>query len=257
MSSWTSLSSLRENMSSLRDRVDRVVTRLVLNRVNTMEEFNRYVSKLQPREFPRYREMSPLKRLEFETVVAVLSLELKSIDFLDIGPAFGDSLDVCHERGANRIEFIEWDPFFFTFNRLKGWPIGYQMNHLRGLHHLEQRKFDLIWCKGAISADRFNKWPRRKTSQGQLSNWLDHLLRLGRPGCTIILCPHWINKDGRRKTENVEQSVFARVVQSKGFSLLPTIPNHNHEPGYPSTFLMRLPSQARSHGTGCLPLARS
>src|SRR5271157_3126580 len=121
------LPSLRSWWRSVRslDRVDRVVTRLVLNRVNTMEEFNRYVSKLQPREFPRYREMSPLKRLEFETVVAVLSLELKSIDFLDIGPAFGDSLDVCHERGANRIEFIEWDPFFFTFNRLKGWPIGY------------------------------------------------------------------------------------------------------------------------------------
>ena len=35
---------------SLRDRVDRVVHRLVLNRVNTMEEFNRYVSKLQPRQ---------------------------------------------------------------------------------------------------------------------------------------------------------------------------------------------------------------
>ena len=47
------MSSLRENMSSLRDRVDRVVTRLVLNRVNTMEEFNWYVSKLQPREFLR------------------------------------------------------------------------------------------------------------------------------------------------------------------------------------------------------------
>ena len=34
------MSSLRENMSSLRDRVDRVVTRLVFNCVNTMEEFN-------------------------------------------------------------------------------------------------------------------------------------------------------------------------------------------------------------------------
>jgi hypothetical protein len=231
---------IKKLLESLKYKVTRVYHRHVLNGVNTMEEFNRYIKEIKPDVFLKYKEASTVKRLEFTTVIEKLSLNLNSINFLDIGPGFGDSMDICHERGASQIEFVEWDPFFFTFNRLKKWCTGHQENHLLGLHSLDQNKFDFIWIKGSLSADKFNKWPIRKISPAQLNIWLDQLLRLGRPSCTIILCPHWMSQDAKRKIENVKESIFTKTILSKGFNILPTILHHNHEPEYPVTFFRKL-----------------
>jgi len=231
---------IKEITASLKYKVTRVYYQHVLNGVNAMEEFNRYIKDIKPLNFLKYKESSANQRLEFTTVVEKLSLNLNSINFLDIGPGFGDSMDICYEWGASQIEFVERDPFFFTYNRLKKWCIGHQMNHLLGLHSLDQSKFDFIWIKGSLNADTFNRWPIRKISPAQLNIWLDQLLRLGRPGCTIILCPHWLSRDGKRKIENVKKSVFTKTVLSKGFNILPTILHHNHEPEYPVTFFRKL-----------------
>lgn len=45
-----------------------------------------------------------------------------------------------------------------------------------------------------------------------------------------------------RHIANVEGSPFARVVLAEGFSILPLVPQHNHEPEYPVTFIGRIPT---------------
>lgn len=125
--------------------------------INSMEEFLNYVDKNNYDTFLMYKDKSNEKREDFNAVMNYLKIDLSGQNFLDIGPAYGDSLDICYEDGAKNIDFIEIDPFFFTFNRLKPFTKGYNRNHFRELNTLERRKYSLIWIKGAFSADRFIK----------------------------------------------------------------------------------------------------
>ncbi|MHC4790741.1 MAG: hypothetical protein ACYS8Y_04785, partial [Planctomycetota bacterium] len=98
----------------------------ILDSITDMEQFRNYIDEVQPQIFLSYEKNSPQKRLAFQSVVRELNLNLKGIKFLDIGPAYGDSLDICYESGAESIDFVEFDPFFFTYNKLKGFTKGYR-----------------------------------------------------------------------------------------------------------------------------------
>ena len=49
-------------------------------------------------------------------MVSDLRLSIMLDSFLDLRLAYGDSLDLCHERGAKSVSFTEIDPLFFTYN---------------------------------------------------------------------------------------------------------------------------------------------
>lgn len=157
--------------------------------INSMEEFLNYVDKNNYDTFLMYKDKSNEKREDFNAVMNYLKIDLSGQNFLDIGPAYGDSLNICYEGGAKNIDFIEIDPFFFTFNRLKPFTKGYNLNHFRELKTLERRKYSLIWVKGAFSADRFIKMKLVLP----LSVWLANLELLASPSAKIIICPYWSN----------------------------------------------------------------
>jgi len=46
----------------------------------------------------------------------VIAVDPQNLSFLDLRLAYGDSLDLCHERGAKSVSFTEIDPLFFTYN---------------------------------------------------------------------------------------------------------------------------------------------
>jgi hypothetical protein len=200
--------------------------------INSMEEFLSYVEKTNPDTFLKYKAVSISKREEFNAVIDYLKIDLTVQKFLDIGPAYGDSLDICYEQGAKSIDFIEIDPFFFTFNRLKQFTKGYNGNHFIELKTLEHNKYSLIWAKGAFSADRFIK---RKLIL-HLSTWLANLELLASPFAKIIICPHWMNDNCSRRIEDVYNNYFTRKMLDEGYKILPIIKNHNHNPEYPITF---------------------
>jgi hypothetical protein len=229
----------------------------VLNSMTEMEQFRHYTLKVQPQEFFQYQKKSPQKRLEFQSVVNELGLNLKGSRVLDIGPGYGDSLDICYEKGAERIEFIEIDQFFFTYNRLKAFTKGYRINHMTGLSKLESGKFDLIWIKGSVSADLFiakgkfrkdlslSHWSTQLESLVSsplliicppLSRWLVQLESLASPTCEIIICPHWLNDGHECKCKDVHHNLFTDTMLSRGYVILPKIRHHNYEPEYPITF---------------------
>jgi hypothetical protein len=211
----------------------------VLNSIKVMEQFHSYVLRVQHKEFLWYQKASPITTLEFQSVVNKLHLNLKGIRFLDIGPGYGDSLDICYENGAECIEFVEIDPFFFTYNRLKGYTRGYRIDLITGLGKLEGGKYDFIWIKGSIQADFFITTNQLKIEPLSLSHWLSQLERLASPTCQIIICPHWANDTHKRNIEDVQRNDFTDTMLKGGYVILPKIENHNQEPQYPITFYNR------------------
>jgi hypothetical protein len=210
--------------------------RRTLNSMTEKEQFRDYILRVQPQKFLQYQKAFSQKRLEFQSVASALGLNLKGIKFLDIGPGHGDSLDICYEEGAKCIDFVEIDSFFFTYNRLKGFTKGYQVNHMSGLTKLDLGKYDLIWVKGSISADRFitiNKWKIKNLS---LSHWLTSLERLASSTCQIIICPHWSNDTRKRNIKDVQHNLFTETMLNKGYVISSKIRNHNYDPEYPITF---------------------
>jgi hypothetical protein len=206
-----------------------------------MEEFMEYVVRKKPELFLKYQRASQDKRLEFVTVLHRLDINLGGINFLDIGPAYGDSLDVCHESGSHRIDFIERDPMFFTYNRLKGFTKGFRLNHMVAMTRLKPQKYDCVWAKGSVSADFFIT---SKLNSGNywLSVWLDNLHSLVSSEAIIIICPYWANNHVSRKIEDVRNNSFTRTMLSRGYAVLPRIAFHNQEPAYPITFYKKFDS---------------
>ena len=211
-----------------------------LSAIQSMAEFQAYVRYVRPREFLRYEAYSEEKRREFQIVCQRLSISLSGKAFLDIGPGYGDALDICHEQQASTIDFVESEPFFYTYNRLKAFGLAYRLNHVFQLGRLEPEKYDLIWCKGSIGADAFaTRKPWRGGRFLDLSRWLAKVHRTASWDATIVICPHWRNNGSRRAIENLRSNSFAATMFEHGYNALENIEGHNIQPGYPITFLRR------------------
>lgn len=194
----------------------------ILNSMTEIEQFRNYIMRVQPQKFLGYQKTSPQKRLEFESVINELELNLKGIKFLDIGPGYGDSLDICYENGAKYIEFVEIDPFFFTYNRLKGFTKGYRINHLKRLNKLYPMKYNFIWIKGSISADFFSFINNNLKIQNlSFSHWLTQLEKLASSTCQIIICPHWSNDTKKRNIEDIQHNLFTETMLNRKYVTLP------------------------------------
>lgn len=204
-----------------------------LDHMSKLEEFEAYVEEAKPALFLDYGRRSAEKRLEFETVLEKLQINPKGMKFLDIGPAYGDSLDICHERGASAVDFIDYDLFFYTYNRLKGYR-SYRLNHLKRLDQMETGKYDLIWAKSCFSAGFFiTRW----RWFANLDKWLEQIERIAAPDSKVIICPYWQNKNGIRYIRDVRNNRFTRTMLEHGYRILRPIKNCNKEPAFPLIFL--------------------
>jgi hypothetical protein len=203
-----------------------------------MAEFKTYVRYVQPREFLRFEAYSEEKRREFQIVCQQIGLSPSGKAFLDIGPGYGDALDICREQQARAIDFVEIEPFFYTYNRLKAIGQAYRLNHLFQLEKVESKKYDLIWCKGSIGADAFaTRRPWRGGRFLDLKRWLASVHRAASRDATIVICPHWRNDGSRRAIENLRSNSFATTMFEHGYDALENIEGHHTQPGYPITFL--------------------
>jgi len=211
--------------------------RRTLNAMTGMDQFRSYVKRVRPDQFLFYESRSSEKRLEFQSVTGVLGVNLHGTRFLDIGPGYGDALDVCSENGASRIEFVETDPFFFTYNRLKGFAQGHEIDLKTELSTLHPMQFDFIWVKGSISPDNviFRVNPEA-VNRHLLTHWLSQLEKLSAPHGRIVICPYWLHDGQKRRSDDVGRSFFTETLLKSGYRVLPRIENHNREPEYPVTF---------------------
>ena len=215
------LSRFRRRLGISRAALSWVRHGSTLNSFTIQEELQAYIEKLQPKLFAHYENISPIKRLEFQTVIDHLGISLEGRSILDIGPGFGDSLDISHERGARSVHFVDIDPFFFTYNRLKPFAEGHRLDHIQELNKVDAEPFDVVWICGAPTADLFmtGKYPIT------LEEWLSHLDGLAAPSSHTVMCPFWLHDGGRRHVEDVAQSAFSTTLHKHGYEILPPLPN--------------------------------
>ena len=131
---------------------------------------------------------------------------------------------------------MEYDPFFFTHNRLKGFTRGYRLNHLKHLSQLESNRYDLIWVKASLVADLFIRISRLFFS---LDNWLNQLDRIASPSARIVICPFWEARGSHKRVADLRNNRFAETLFGHGYRTLRPIEKHNSE-RYPITFLKDL-----------------
>jgi hypothetical protein len=212
----------------------------ILSRMTDLDQFGAYIGEGRANKFFAYQAASTNKRAQFLSVLDAIHVEPKDLNFLDLGPAYGDTLDVCHERGARLVCFTEIDPFFFAYNRLKKFTTGYRLNHLSKLQRLPARAFHLIWCKGAIVADHAMLSEKLPIRTWRFAEWLGQLEKLAASRAHIVICPHWRNDGARRRVEDAKNSPLSRTMFTRGYETLPEIPGHNHEPEYPLTYHKRI-----------------
>jgi hypothetical protein len=211
-----------------------------LNRMQALDQFSKYLSQVQPSKFLAYQNASSNKRSQFLAVLESISVVPRNLAFLDLGPGYGDALDVWHEQGGKSVSFTEIDPFFFTYNRLKGFTTSYQLNHLSKLRQLPVKSFDVIWCKGAIVADHAILSEKLPLTTWCFSKWITQVEQLAVPGGHLVLCPHWRNDGTRRRVQDAAGSLLSHRLLDRGYEILPTVPGHNHEPEYPLTYHKQL-----------------
>lgn len=229
---------LKKIINTIKRRYNWIMLLRKLDRMTSMAQFKNYIDREKPSEFARYSQSSEAKRQEFLTVTSQRGIALKGLRVLDIGPAYGDSLDVAHEQGAKSTSFVEIEPLFYTYNRLKSYTKGYRLNHLFGLQKLPARSYDLVWIKGSVLADLFLLLNSRVLNA---TKWLSRLEALAAPGCHLIICPHWRNRGQEMRIETIAGHPFTMLLLENGYRIMPYIENHNHPVEFPVTFYKQMP----------------
>ena len=209
-----------------------------LEAMTRMEDFLAYVQKVKYEHFFLWQGKSSQKRQEFGTIIQELCITLDGKSVLDLGPGYGDAIDICHESGAKTVDFVEIDPFLYTFNKLKGFGCAYRLNLLWQLNRLSPGKYDLIWSKGSICADLFIEW-RVFLS---LARWLRGIERAASRSSIIIICPHWRNNGTTRKLVDFRNTGFTKTMMMAGFTALQSVCGHNRQPDFPITFVKQISS---------------
>lgn len=196
---------------------------VALDNLDTMAAFESAVVSEQPTHFIFYKGLTLTARTESTSLLDHLRIDCSGLRFLDIGPGCRDSLDVWHERGATECAFVEKDPWFFTYNRLKPYAHGWRINQFWQLSRLPQGSFDFIWSRGAISCKgRYLRW----FGAVGLHRWLRAVESLAAPKGQIVICPH-----------GCALNWMPEVFKSRGYEPMPWIEGHSIAGLYPMTWL--------------------
>jgi hypothetical protein len=219
-------------VGALTKRVEWARQARALKQVRTLEDLEAFVAETQPPEFLHYQRLAPQKRVEAQSLLSYLEFDVRGRHTLDLGPGHGDSLDVFRDGGAASCCFVDYDPLFYVFNRLKGYE-GYRFNFRVHLRRLPRSSYDFIYVGQSITYANFRL--RRETA---FRRWLGQLRAAAKPGATIAVCPWWPDT-GDNSRESLARHWFSQTLVAEGFRPLPWIEGQNKETIYPLTFVLR------------------
>jgi len=208
-----------------------------LRSLSTMSEFTDYVRRTEPRAFLARENASWLKRAEFLSCVRTLNLKLPGTSFLDLGPGYGDTLDICHEQQAQRIDFVDIDPFFFHYNRLKMFTTGYQLDFTKELNKLTGNRYNLIWGVASISGYFYSIAERYNIKKYSFYNFLSEIERLPAKPFQIIIAPYWeYNYNEEKYIMHIHHNPVHQILIDNGYEPLSNIPVMNDFKSTPITY---------------------
>lgn len=209
--------------------------------------------------FLNYAKQQEAKRRQFRSAVDLSGHNLNCASVLDIGPGTSDSLDVALELGASHTTFIDEEPYFYHYGRVKGHSGVLGNYYLRPFFPGEWRgKFDFIYTKGSINCgwvDQQNLWRRNLHIRGyfDFESWVDSVIGMLRSGGCIVLLPSMPRQkeeifddayDLRTfyycpDVEEYRRSFFVRTLVSKGFRTHDRIDGLTQEKAFPLAFVYR------------------
>ena len=235
--------SLWHRWKSFRDQ--RIYEKLASSFSN-IDDFMRYAEKVGHHNLLQYhRGNADERRRIFQSLFTTLDISLKGASFLDLGPGYGDSLDLAREDGATCVEFVDYDPYAVVFNTLKGYK-GHRFDYVvgKGLTPLFPNKYDVILSKGSINADAFN---RKEPGMILFPTWLAQVENLASARGQIIICPTFDRGERMsgasyhvcRDPEAFRQSWFTQILLENGYKTL-FIDGFNETERFPFTFYKKL-----------------
>ena len=170
-------------------------------------------------------------------IIEPFHLTIKDTHILELGPGHGYFLEAVRDRGGTA-EFIDYNPYIVAYNRLRGFR-GYEHDWF-GFETLPllKREYDLVFSKGAINADRVNRWIG-ESSASVWHHWLRQVEKCITVDGFFFLCPTF-DRDANGDhvcldPEGFQQSPFSQVLMHRGYTSM-FVRGFNHRLRFPSTF---------------------
>lgn len=225
-------------------------------KARSLQEVRDICARINFTYFLDYDDQIDTKQREFEAAITHFNLSVEGKDVLDVGPGTADSLDFAKAKGAKSTWFVEGEPVFVKFARLKGHQ-GRMRNYYYKPFFPKSMKgqFDLIYTKGSINCDWVNKqgaYIAAGDPRGffDFAAWVVALKDLLKGQGDIILVPAM----GRQETRLIDDeydldtyywcpdveayrnSHFAQTLIAAGFEVIDSIPGFTQPKAFPLAF---------------------
>lgn len=181
------------------------------------------------------------QRAKFSPLIEYLGKDLQGRSLLDIGPGFGELLDLAAETGAITA-FVDIDPAFAALNALKGHK-PFILDYLKtdALSGIGSTRFDYVVSRGALNADQLNRqepgvvsWPR----------FLDSVEKVWSGKGAIIINPTFDRGEDPkhyyqcRDREKLIASGFSQEMLRRGYEMV-AVEQFNDPAYHPVSFIKR------------------
>ena len=170
-------------------------------------------------------------------IAEAFHLTMKGTSVLELGPGHGYFLEAVRDRGGTA-DFIDYNPYLVAYNRLRGFH-GYEHDWF-GYETLPllTRAYDLVFSKGAMNADRVNRWIAESGTK-VWHDWLGQVEQRIAADGFFFLCPTFDrDSDGDHRCHDpagFHQSPFTQVLMQRGYARV-FVTGFNHRLRFPSTF---------------------
>ena len=225
-----------------------------LSRCKNKIEFNRYAlthdERIAIEDIVKNRSPDENARRtgrnDYIALLDFLNLNVYDKDVLELGPGWGDFLDLAKERGSHSTSFVDYHPYYFHYCRLNGHQ-GYKNDYFSNgaFKNVPKRRYDLILSKGSINADRFERQFDGGFRKISFSKWLDRLEDLARPNAMVIICPTYDLGFDMSKPYAYTDYPFGRrhmfeYLISCGYQIYTDIKGFSHKDYFPFTFVKKV-----------------
>lgn len=205
----------------------------LLVRVRTRADYEALLKHhaLRPPYVTDSADVSARKRQAAATVLDSYGIDVAGRRVLDIGPGYGDALDVCRERGAMTLG-LDHDPFVVRWLQLRG-HFAVRGNILSSALPLQGQLFDLITATGSLVVEYFSL-----VGMGRLRALLARLEQLRAPDGTILICPFFevTGPQRRRKIADPLKCPFTDTMLGAGYQIMPRLPGVHDDNMYCITY---------------------
>ena len=164
------------------------------------------------------------------------NIDLYGLTILELGPGAGTFLEVAKNERSKSIEFIDYNPYIYTYNKLCGFN-GYVRDFysLKAFNGIPTNRYDLIITRGAINLNRFDRQIKKSM------HWIKQLEQLLRSDGRIIICPTYdLGDDDTHpylcNIDIIKNSKIFKYLMDNGYKCLPFIKGFSHKDFFPFTF---------------------